>query len=59
MKRLLVTLMCSATLFVAPCALESWSIAVDPGAGDSNAYVGVNLDFGTWDFVVPIVPLGD
>ncbi len=58
MKKLLAIFVCSALLAVGPCTLESMSLAVDPGFGDRDAFVGVEFDFGDLDFVVPLAPLG-
>jgi len=52
-------LACSALLSAGPCALDELSLAVDPGFGDRDTFVGVEFDFGDLDFVVPITSLGN
>jgi len=59
MRRLLAMLACTSVLMAGPCAVESWNIAINPGMGDTEPYLGVDLDFGDIDFVLPIVPFRD
>jgi len=59
MRKWLAVLACSTALMAGPCALESWSVAVDPGVGDRESFLGVELDFGDLDLVLPIIPLED
>jgi len=60
MRKWFATLACSAVLMVGPCTgLESWNIAVNPGFGDREPFVGIDLDFGAVDFVIPLSLLGD
>ena len=54
MRKFLAVLTCSVVLIVGPCSLESWNIAVSPGFGDRESFIGVELDFGDLDFVVPV-----
>lgn len=57
-KKWLATLTCACMLTVGSCLPDSWSVAVNPGFGDANAFVGVELDFGDLDVVVPLFPMG-
>jgi len=59
MRKFLVILGCTTMFAAGPCMLESWNLAVNPGVGDREAFVGVELDFGDLDLVVPIVFLED
>lgn len=55
MRKWFVSAVCSAMLVVGPCTgLESWNIAVSPGIGDREPFVGIDLDFGAIDFVIPL-----
>ncbi len=55
MRKILAILGCTMMFTAGPCTLESWNIAVNSGIGDREAFVGVELDFGGLDLVVPIV----
>jgi hypothetical protein len=54
MRRFLGILACTTMFAAGPCTLESWNLAVNPGVGDMEAFVGVELDFGGLDVVVPL-----
>ena len=57
MRKWFSMLVCSALLAVGPCTLNELSLAVDPGFGDRDGFVGIELDFGKLDFVIPIAPI--
>ena len=54
-----MALTCSCFLTVGSCSLDSWSLAVNPGLGGADPFVGVNLDFGDTNLVVPILPFNN
>lgn len=56
MRRYFAILACSTVLAAGPCAVESWSVAVAPGLGDRESFIGVELDFGDMDLVLPLIP---
>jgi len=58
-RRFLFTLVSTAVLAVGPCLLDSWNVAVNPGFGSRDPFIGVRLDFGEIDFVVPVFFPGD
>ena len=57
MRKMLAIFACNIMLLAGPCTLDSWNLAINPGVGDTKTFVGVELEFGDFDFVVPIVPI--
>ena len=52
-------LACCGFLAMGPCAVDSWSLAVNPGVHGRDAFIGVELDLGTFDVVLPLSLLVD
>lgn len=59
MRKWLAVLACGAMLMAGPCSFESWNIAVRPGIGHRDSVLGIQLDFGDVDFVIPLTTLGN
>ena len=59
MRKILAILGFTTMFATGPCMLESWNLAVNSGIGDREAFIGVELDFGGLDLVVPLVFLED
>lgn len=59
MRRFLAILACATALAAGPCILDSWSLAIDPGIDDGASFIGVDLDFGNFDLVLPLVQTGN
>ncbi len=57
MRRWLSILACSTVLAAGPCAIQEWSVVVDPGLGDRESFIGVELDFGNLDLVLSLIPM--
>jgi len=56
MRKWLTVLACSTVLAAGPCTLDSWNVAIAPGIGGDASFIGVDLDFGELDLVLPLVP---
>lgn len=59
MKKLFAMLACCGFLAMGPCTVDSWNLAVNPGVHGRNAFVGVELDLGGFDLVLPLSLLVD
>ncbi len=58
MRKFFVVLVSSVALTIGSCEVDSWKMAVNPGFGDAQSFVGVELGLGDVNLVLPIVPLG-